>query len=102
MNSQLKQHVSAAHDRLFKCVLDCQMVFDNQNNLDRHISNVHEGNKPFKCSICNKKFGRKDVLKDHISAVHEGIKRHQCTICEKAFSRKDKLARHMLQVHEEK
>ena len=86
----------AVHDRLFKCVLDCQKVFDNQ----RHIATVHEGKKQFKCSICDKSYGRNDVLKDHISSVHDGIKPHKCTICEKAFSRKDKLARHMKQVHE--
>ena len=35
------------------------------------IQAVHEGQKPFKCSICNSSYTRKIALKKHIKAVHE-------------------------------
>ena len=35
------------------------------------IQTVHEGQKPFKCSICNSSYTRKMALKKHIQKVHE-------------------------------
>ena len=35
------------------------------------IQAVHEGQKPFKCSICNSSYTRKIALKKHIKSVHE-------------------------------
>ena len=31
--------------------------FANKQNLKKHIETVHEGIKPFKCSVCDVKFG---------------------------------------------
>ena len=39
-----------------------------------HIASVHEGKKPFKCSICDYTFAQKKTLTNHISSVHEGKK----------------------------
>ena len=40
-------------------------------NQEHQIQTVHEGLKPFKCSICNSSFTRKPALKKHIKSVHE-------------------------------
>ena len=42
--------------------------------IKRHIISVHEGNKPFRCSICGYKFSQKWVLKKHMVSVHEKLK----------------------------
>ena len=36
-----------------------------------HITSVHEGKKPFKCSICDYKCSQKGQLTKHISSNHE-------------------------------
>ena len=35
---------------------------------------VHEEEKPYKCTICNKTFALKYFLMEHISSLHEGEK----------------------------
>ena len=32
--------------------------FANQQNLKKHVGTVHEGMKPFKCSVCDVKFAK--------------------------------------------
>ena len=44
-------------------------------DLKRHIQNVHEGIKEFKCTICDYETAQRVNLKAHIESVHEGIKR---------------------------
>ena len=48
--------------------------------LNKHIEIVHEGIKPFKCSVCDVKFANKQHLKKHIETIHEEIKPFKCTI----------------------
>ena len=51
----------------------CDKAFAQRNKLRDHISNIHERNKPFKCSACDYKAGLKGNLTKHIDKVHEGI-----------------------------
>ena len=44
---------------------------DQTDQTHQIIQTVHEGLKPFKCSICNSSFTRKPALKKHIKSVHE-------------------------------
>ena len=39
-----------------------------------HISSVHNGEKPYKCSICDATFRSKTGSKKHTASVHEGKK----------------------------
>ena len=68
--------------------------------MDKHISAVHEGKKPFKCSICDKSFGRKSHMELHISAVHEEKKPFECLLCKEGFTRKENMQKHISSVHE--
>ena len=68
--------------------------------MDKHISAVHEGKKPFKCTICDKSFGRKSHMELHISAVHEEKKPFKCLLCTEGFTRKDNMQKHISLVHE--
>ena len=54
--------------------------FANQQKLKKNIDTVHEGIKPFKCSVCDVKFANKEHLKKHIETIHEEIKPFKCTI----------------------
>ncbi|XP_006860822.1 PREDICTED: zinc finger protein 341 [Chrysochloris asiatica] len=59
-----------------------------------------EGEKPYKCSVCESAFNRKDKLKRHM-LIHEPFKKYKCpfsthTGCSKEFNRPDKLKAHIL------
>ena len=72
------------------------------SNLKIHIEGVHEGEKPYKCSICDHSFAIKGKLKIHIDSVHDGKKPNKCLICDRSFARMDQLKRHVNSVNEEK
>ena len=38
--------------------------------LNHHVAIVHEGEKQFKCDICNAQFTSKYGMKGHIAAIH--------------------------------
>ena len=43
-----------------------------KDELKNHVVSAHEGNKPFKCEVCNHRFSRESDLKKHVASVHEG------------------------------
>ena len=59
--------------------------FTNKQNLKKHVEAVHEGIKPFKCSVCDVKFANKQNLKKHIETIHEGIKSFKRTMVQQWF-----------------
>jgi len=60
---------------------------------------VHEGLKPFKCSICDVSFTQIGSMNKHIKCVHEGQK-FNCSICNASFTRGGNLKKHIARVHE--
>ena len=44
--------------------------FASKKGLWRHISTVHEGNKPQDCDACEKSFAEKTNLESHKATVH--------------------------------
>ena len=50
---------------------NCDKAFSTRSNLNKHVSSIHVGKKPFKCDICDKNFSQKQKMKDHFAIVHE-------------------------------
>jgi uncharacterized C2H2 Zn-finger protein len=55
--------------KLFKCPI-CDSRFGQNAQLERHVSNVHEGKKQFMCLICQSNFSEKGSLKKHTRKFH--------------------------------
>ena len=55
----------------FKCPI-CFKVLGDKKTLKKHISKLHEKDKPFQCISCPTRFGYKNELESHFSRVHEG------------------------------
>ena len=60
-------------DSKLRCQLgDCTgiVTYPNTQALTRHIRAHHTFERPFRCKICNSRFGRSDYLKYHRERVH--------------------------------
>ncbi|CAG9118858.1 unnamed protein product [Plutella xylostella] len=62
--------------------------------LRRHML-VHTGEKPYKCRICDRRFGDFGTRQKH-ERLHMGVRPYQCSVCGKAFTYSYVLANHML------
>ena len=49
----------------------CRKYFSDKHQLKEHLASVHEGKKPYDCSICVKKFDSKKRLSEHFSRIHK-------------------------------
>ena len=96
-----KQSLQKSKRQYIKSTCDtCKNHYANRQSLQRHISNVHKGLKPFSCPSCDSKFANSHGLKHHIAAVHEGKKPFMCQTCDSSFANNQGLKRHISAVHE--
>jgi hypothetical protein len=98
-SSYRKKHERFVHDgqKPFKCDI-CQKSFIHSSGLKVH-QHIHTGAKPFTCELCDKNFNRPAHLKTHVRAVHEKLKPHTCNECELTFGHKINLQTHIKAVH---
>ena len=71
----------------------CNKVFNKVCYYTQHNRSFHDGNKPYKCEKCGKKFKKEDLFNIHVTK-HEGNKPHKCKLCPKQFNHKTDLSRH--------
>ena len=94
-------HISTVHEgeRPFKCIV-CEATFFKQSHLTIHIKGVHD-EKKFQCHVCGSNFSRQDYLKKHVLKVHEGIKQiFKCEICnELKLKNAEELEEHIEKMH---
>ncbi|XP_039278854.1 zinc finger protein 264 [Nilaparvata lugens] len=50
----------------------CDKTFSTKQNLENHTKVVHELEKPYKCEICDRRFGYQNSLRCHILTHQEG------------------------------
>uniref|UniRef100_A0A8C2WSV2 C2H2-type domain-containing protein n=1 Tax=Cyclopterus lumpus TaxID=8103 RepID=A0A8C2WSV2_CYCLU len=72
---------------------ECAGSSDHKGHLEKPTSSK-TGEKPFQCSVCDKRFGLNKTLKRHMT-VHTGEKPFQCSLCEKRYGFNNALKRHM-------
>ena len=121
---KLKSHLTSVHEdqklhkdyRKGKIRLKCPYKCDYNSVEDRHmkihIQVVHEGKKPFKCTLCDASFTKKSYMVTHIASVHEGKKHieskhekkrpYKCSKCDACFTQSNVLKKHITSVHEGK
>jgi len=70
----------------------CGRKFSARCNLLRHIR-LHTGERPYACDVCGKTFVDQSTLRQHC-LVHSGDKPFQCSVCNKRFLFRKKLKIH--------
>ena len=72
----------------------CDATFTTNGNRDRHIRTVHQGERRFKCNLCNKSYTSNQDLNVHIQGhfserIHRPTKHkkiYKCDICTTTFT----------------
>lgn len=79
----------------FKCEY-CHKYFSENSDFSSHKATIHEG-KSFKCHCCDENF-----LNDHIADDHEGKSTFRCKVCDEYFFESCDLYNHIAMIHEGK
>ncbi|KAF8705406.1 Zinc finger, C2H2 type, partial [Rhizoctonia solani] len=76
----------------------CGQRFWTAQHLRAHESAIHQGEKPYKCTLCTLAFGKHNALRRHIADSHSppGTKPYRCehTGCTQSFATNQKLKSH--------
>nr|XP_022345175.1 PR domain zinc finger protein 16-like isoform X2 [Crassostrea virginica] len=75
------------------CCENCDKVFTDPSNLQRHIRSQHIGARSHACGDCGKTFATSSGLKQH-QHIHSSVKPFQCEVCLKAYTQFSNLCRH--------
>lgn len=64
-------------------VFVCNQTFSSTKSLQMRIVTVHEGAKPFECTVCNQNFPKKHSMLRHVSLLHNWflLTPCKCHIC---------------------
>ena len=85
------------HERRFECH-ECGKLFDHKTSLNTHLANHEKSRHAAKCNICGKKFYSAMRLKDHLN-VHTGERPHKCDMCDFASLLPSGLTHHKRRIH---
>lgn len=71
----------------------CGKVFASVGNQKRHYESVHLGERPFVCTICQKRFSCGQEMRVH-QLTHSDVRDYKCDQCPKAFKTPLMLTKH--------
>ncbi|KAM8826341.1 uncharacterized protein ACB058_019673 [Synchiropus picturatus] len=83
-------------DKPYTCSV-CEKRFNNCSHLVAHIR-THTGERPYRCEICSKTFVTTSGLNRH-QTIHTEGKHFVCNYCGKSFKWMESLGRHVRSVH---
>lgn len=86
--------IKARRTGRFACP-ECEVVFRQTGNLRKHVAEIHEKSKPFRCNVCGNHFSRKHARDTHLKAVHHKLRPFECSICLKRYKNRSDLNKHM-------
>ncbi|XP_026323791.1 RE1-silencing transcription factor-like isoform X2 [Hyposmocoma kahamanoa] len=95
--SLLKRHEKIMHSDLLheKCP-HCPATFLSTEELEAHQQkHSNTGDRPFPCSLCDKRFRLNCTLDRHLAVVHRNRREFSCEYCPERFSTVSKLTRHV-------
>lgn len=90
--ADLVRHQVHHSENRFPCE-NCDKVFTDPSNLQRHIRSQHVGARSHACPECGKTFATSSGLKQH-QHIHSSVKPFQCEVCLKAYTQFSNLCRH--------
>ena len=98
----MKRHIRTTHERLemepiknVPCELDtCDKLFTSISNMQRHVREVHENPKVYKCTFCEEKFTQKLKMRRHEISKHTGVFPYNCGKCDRGFYQKWQWEKH--------
>lgn len=98
-NSLNRHKLSYHHDgsTVYVCK-ECGKTAASENALLLHKKHVHEAERKFKCTYCQKAFKKNKVLQEHI-ATHTGQDLYQCPHCPQTFKVSANLHHHRKKAH---
>lgn len=93
----LERHINSIHLGVKYSGHLCGLELNSKQNVNQHIRAVHEKQKPYTCSYCQKSFTLKNALKMHVDITHKvNLVEFKCTKCTKIFFRMYNLSCHMI------
>ena len=88
-----------ATEKLFKCD-QCDYAHASQRGLSSHKKYNHPTENDLKvCHICGYKNPSQHNVNKHIQQVHEGQRNHPCNICGHRFVTKHRMEVHVRSIH---
>ncbi|XP_045783429.1 zinc finger protein 189-like [Maniola jurtina] len=86
-------------EKLFKCAI-CHKAFMYKPSLKDHMLNAHSDNPPrFPCGVCHREFSCTSNRRRHMS-THQGTRLlYKCDICDKSFTSAFGMEQHVTHVH---
>jgi hypothetical protein len=96
----MNTHINAVHDdqKSWSCTY-CNRIFGSVRSLCEH-KRLHLINNTFDCEECPEVFCDNNKLQDHVLHVHHEPNKFQCTVCYLGFSSHEEALAHTFDIHD--